>query len=408
MMKRLEGGVTAAKGFQAAGIYAGIKKNNKSDMAMVYSEVPCIAAGTFTTNLVKAAPVKWDQKVVKESDSAQAIVVNSGVANACTGEEGYQSCMDMAKKAGEVLSIPQDAVLVASTGVIGKQLPMDIILNGIEKLKDALGDKLSDGTAAAEAIMTTDTISKQTAFEFEIGGKKVVLGGMCKGSGMIHPNMATMLCFITTDIAIEKSLLQVALSEVVKDTFNMISVDGDTSTNDSVLLLANGRAENELIREKGNEYEVFKEVLNKVMTSLSKKIAGDGEGATALLEVKVVNAKTKEQAIVLSKSVITSNLTKAAIFGHDANWGRILCAMGYSGAEFQPDKTDIYFESAAGCLQVVKNGMATDYSEGYATKILSEAEVFVIVDIKEGEEMAIAWGCDLTYDYVKINADYRS
>ena len=407
-MKRLEGGVTAAKGFQAAGIYAGIKKNNKSDMAMVYSEVPCIAAGTFTTNLVKAAPVKWDQKVVKESDSAQAIVVNSGVANACTGEEGYQSCMDMAKKAGEVLSIPQDAVLVASTGVIGKQLPMDIILNGIEKLKDALGDKLSDGTAAAEAIMTTDTISKQTAFEFEIGGKKVVLGGMCKGSGMIHPNMATMLCFITTDIAIEKSLLQEALSEVVKDTFNMISVDGDTSTNDSVLLLANGRAENELIREKGNEYEVFKEVLNKVMTSLSKKIAGDGEGATALLEVKVVNAKTKEQAIVLSKSVITSNLTKAAIFGHDANWGRILCAMGYSGAEFQPDKTDIYFESEAGCLQVVKNGMATDYSEGYATKILSEAEVFVIVDIKEGEEMAIAWGCDLTYDYVKINADYRS
>ncbi len=408
MMKRLEGGVTAAKGFQAAGIYAGIKKNNKSDMAMVYSEVPCIAAGTFTTNLVKAAPVKWDQKVVRESDSAQAIVVNSGVANACTGEEGYQCCMDMAKKTGEVLSIPQDAVLVASTGVIGKQLPMEIILNGIEKLKGALGDSLSDGTAAAEAIMTTDTISKQTAFEFEIGGKKVILGGMCKGSGMIHPNMATMLCFITTDIAIEKSLLQEALSEVVRDTFNMISVDGDTSTNDSVLLLANGRAENELIREKGNEYETFKEVLNKVMTSLSKKIAGDGEGATALLEVKVVNAKTKEQAVTLSKSVITSNLTKAAIFGHDANWGRILCAMGYSGAEFQPDKTDIYFESAAGCLQVVKNGMATDYSEGYATKILSESEVFVIVDIKEGDEMATAWGCDLTYDYVKINADYRS
>lgn len=408
MMKRLEGGVTAAKGFQAAGIYAGIKKNNKSDMAMVYSEVPCIAAGTFTTNLVKAAPVKWDQKVVKESDNVQAIVVNSGVANACTGEEGYQSCMDMARRAGEVLSIPQDAVLVASTGVIGKQLPMDIILNGIEKLKDALGDRLSDGTAAAEAIMTTDTISKQTAFEFEIGGKKVVLGGMCKGSGMIHPNMATMLCFITTDIVIEKSLLQEALSEVVKDTFNMISVDGDTSTNDSVLLLANGRAENELIREKGNEYEIFKEVLNKVMTSLSKKIAGDGEGAMALLEVKVVNAKTKEQAVILSKSVITSNLTKAAIFGHDANWGRILCAMGYSGAEFQPDKTDIYFESAAGCLQVVKNGMATDYSEEYATRILSEAEVFVIVDIKEGEEIATAWGCDLTYDYVKINADYRS
>lgn len=407
-MERLEGGVTAAKGFKAAGIYAGIKKNNKKDMAMVYSEVPCMAAGTFTTNLVKAAPVKWDQKVVKEFEYAQAIVINSGVANACTGEEGYQSCIDMAKKTGEVLSISHESVLVASTGVIGKQLPMDTILSGIEDLKASLGESLFDGTLAAEAIMTTDTISKQTAFEFEIGGKTVVLGGMCKGSGMIHPNMATMLCFITTDIAIEKTLLQEALSEVVKDTFNMISVDGDTSTNDSVLLLANGMAENELIKEKGKEYETFKDVLNKVMTSLARKIAGDGEGASALLEAKVVNAKTKEQAVILSKAIITSNLTKAAIFGHDANWGRILCAMGYSGADFDPDKTDIYFQSAAGCLQIVKNGMATDYSEEYVTKILSESEVCAIADIKAGEEMATAWGCDLTYDYVKINADYRS
>ena len=407
-MKYIDGGVTAAKGFKAAGIYAGVKKNDKKDMAMVYSEVPCKVAGTFTTNLVKAAPVKWDQKVVKESAFAQAVVVNSGVANACTGQIGYQYCEDTAKKAGEVLGIPADAVLVASTGVIGKQLPMDVILKGVETLKDNLCSCTEAADLAAEAIMTTDTVPKKVAVEFEAGGRTVHMGGMCKGSGMIHPNMATMLCFITTDAAICKELLQEALSEDVQDTFNMVSVDGDTSTNDSVLLLANGMAGNAEITEKNEDYKAFQAALHEVMTVLCRKIAGDGEGATALLEMKVVNAGSKEQAKILAKSVITSSLTKAAVFGHDANWGRILCAMGYAGTAFNPEATDIYFESAAGKLKIVENGMATDYSEEFATKILSEKEVTIIADIKEGSAEATAWGCDLTYDYVKINGDYRS
>lgn len=406
-MKKIEGGVTASKGYKAAGIYAGIKKKKK-DMALIYSEVPCKVAGTFTTNLVKAAPVKWDQKIVKESDYAQAIVINSGVANACTGAVGYEYCMEMAAETGKTLNIPKEAVLVASTGVIGKQLPMDIICGGIPKLAKELGSTLEDGKQAAEAIMTTDTISKEIAYEFQIEGKTVTIGGMCKGSGMIHPNMATMLCFVTTDLSISKELLQEALSENVKDTFNMISVDGDTSTNDSVLLLANGKAENKEITKKGQEYYVFVEVLNEVMIALSKLIAGDGEGATALFEVEVIGAESKEQAVTLSKAIVTSNLTKAAIFGHDANWGRILCAMGYSGAEFDPDKTDIYFESKNGKVKIVENGMATDYSEEEATNILLAEEVRAVADIKMGNKSAIAWGCDLTLDYVRINADYRS
>ncbi len=407
-MKKIEGGVTAAQGFMATGVYAGIKKNNKKDMAMVYSTAPCKAAGTFTTNVVKAAPVKWDKKVVEESEFVQTVVVNSGVANACTGDEGYGYCMETAKEAGECLGIPQEAVLVASTGVIGKQLPMDTIKAGLPILKEALGDSLEAGTLAAEAIMTTDTVSKQVAFEFEVDGKRAIIGGMCKGSGMIHPNMATMLCFVTTDVAICKPLLTEALKEIVNDTFNMISVDGDTSTNDSVLLMANGLAGNNEIRTKSREYEAFYEALNAVMTELSKKIAGDGEGATALFEVKVVNADTKENAKILSKSVVTSSLTKSAIFGHDANWGRILCALGYSGVQFDPEKVDLYFESAAGKLKIVENGTSTGYSEEEATKILSEPEVTAIADMKMGDAQATAWGCDLTYDYVKINADYRS
>lgn len=406
-MKKIEGGVTAAKGFYATGIYAGIKKKKK-DMALIYSEVPCKGAGTFTTNLVKAAPVKWDQKVVKESDFIQAVVINSGVANACTGAVGYESCVNMAEETGKALNIPKEAVLVASTGVIGKQLPMDSISAGIPNLVKGLGATLEDGKLAAEAIMTTDTISKEVAYEFQIGDTTAVIGGMCKGSGMIHPNMATMLCFVTTDLSISKELLQEALSENVNDTFNMISVDGDTSTNDSVLLLANGKAENKEITTKNEEYSIFVEALNEVMVILSKLIAGDGEGATALFEVEVIGAATKEQAVILSKGIVTSNLTKAAIFGHDANWGRILCAMGYSGAEFNPDKTDIYFESENGKLKIVENGMATDYSEEEATKILLAPEVRAIADIKMGNKKATAWGCDLTLDYVRINADYRS
>ncbi len=404
----IEGGVTAAKGFKATGLNAGIKNNTKKDMAMVYSEVPCATAGTFTTNKVYAAPVRWDREVVYDSAYSQAIVVNSGVANACTGIEGYNNCKDMADAAAKLLAIPADSVIIASTGVIGKQLPMDIILNGIKDMPEKLGDKLSDGTLAAEAIMTTDTVSKQVAVTTVIGGKTVTVGGMCKGSGMIHPNMATMLGFITTDVAIEKPLLQKALSAIINDTFNMISVDGDTSTNDTVVVLANGMAENAVISTEDDDYKAFYEALLCVCTTLAKKIAGDGEGATCLFEVKVVGAASKEQAVTLSKSIVTSSLTKAAIFGHDANWGRILCAMGYSGADFDPEKVDIYFESEAGKLKIVEDGTATDYSEEKATEILSKNPVTAIADVKQGDFSATAWGCDLTFDYVKINADYRS
>lgn len=406
-MKQILGGVTAAKGFSAMGLKAGIKKDKK-DMAMIYSAVPCVAAGTFTTNQVKAAPVKWDQKMIYENDYAQAVVCNSGVANACTGEIGMKYCEEMAEATASALDIPKTSVLVASTGVIGKQLPMDKIVNGIGMLVPTLDSSIEGGHLAAEAIMTTDTVPKEIAFEFEIAGKKVTIGGMCKGSGMIHPNMCTMLGFITTDVNISKSMLYEALSNDIKDTFNMISVDGDTSTNDTVLLLANGLADNPQITEKNEDYYKFVEALHAVNEYLSKKIAGDGEGATALFEVKVINAESKEQAVTLAKSIVTSSLTKAAIYGHDANWGRILCAMGYSKAKFNPDIVDIYFESEAGKLKIVENGMATDYSEKVATKILSEPEVTAIADVKMGEFTATAWGCDLTHEYVSINADYRS
>ena len=403
-----EGGVTAAQGFQAAGIAAGIKKGGTKDMAMVYSEKPCVCAGTFTTNVVKAAPVKWDQKIVEESDYVQAVVCNSGIANACTGQEGYSYCQETAKAAGEALGISAEEVLVASTGVIWQQLPMAVLKEGVKKLAPMLLGTKEAGTLAAEAIMTTDTVKKEVAVEIELSGKKVTIGGMCKGSGMIHPNMCTMLSFVTTDVDIDKNLLKEALRESVQDSYNMISVDGDTSTNDTVLVLANAMAGNPKITEKNQDYEIFKKGLDYVNKTLAQKIAGDGEGATALFEVKITGAQTKEQAVTLSKSVITSNLTKAAIFGHDANWGRILCAMGYSGAQFDPEKVDLVFESRAGRIQIMKDGIGTDYSEEEATKILSEDKVTVIADIKMGEETATAWGCDLTYDYVKINADYRS
>lgn len=408
MNNNISGGVNAAKGFMANGLNAGIKNNVKKDMALVYSEKPCVAAGVFTTNKVKAAPVKWDYNVVHNSPYAQAVVINSGVANACTGEEGYGYCMDMAETVGNEMKLPKDAVLVASTGVIGRQLPMDIIKEGIKKLPKGLKPDEEAATLAAEAIMTTDTKSKQVAVNFEIDGKVVTVGGMCKGSGMIHPNMATMLCFITTDCMIKKDLLQKALSEIVNDTFNMISVDGDTSTNDSVLLLANGMAENKIIDTEDENYKKFYEALYYIMEELSKKIAGDGEGCTCLFEVRVLNALTKEDAKTMAKSVVCSSLTKAAIYGHDANWGRILCAMGYSGAEFDPELVDIYFESACGRLQIVKDGRADDYSEEEATKILSEEHVIAICDCKQGTFNATAYGCDLTHEYVNINADYRS
>ena len=407
-MKKIEGGITAAKGFQAAGGAAGIKKQGVKDMALVYSEVPCVAAGTFTTNIVKAAPVKWDQEIVYNHPTAQAIVCNSGIANACTGEEGYGYCRKTAEAASAALSIPEDSVLVASTGVIGKQIPIDKIAAGVEMLKPQLAATREAAATAAQAIMTTDTEPKEVAVQIEIGGKTVTIGSMCKGSGMIHPNMCTMLSFVTTDAAISQELLLEALKADVEDTYNMISVDGDTSTNDTCLLLANGMAENTKITEKNADYETFTKALRFVNETLAKQMAGDGEGATALFEVKVIGAETKEQAKILSKSVITSSLTKAAIYGHDANWGRILCAMGYSGAQFDPEKVDLFFESAAGKMQIIKDGVAVDYSEEEATKILSEPAVTAIADIKMGAAQATAWGCDLTYDYVKINADYRS
>lgn len=407
-MKQIEGGVTAAKGFEAAATAAAIKYKDRTDMALIYSTVPCHAAGTFTTNIVKAAPVKWDMEVVKHSEYAQAVVVNSGIANACTGAEGYGYCLETAEAAAEALGIAKEAVLVGSTGVIGMQLPMDRIRAGVKKLAETKDSTLEKGTEAAKAIMTTDTVKKEIAVQFSIGGKEVTLGGMCKGSGMIHPNMCTMLSFVTTDAAISKEMLQKALSADIKDTYNMISVDGDTSTNDTVLLLANGQAGNPEITEENEDYHTFLSALNYVNTFLARKMAGDGEGATALFTVKVIHAESKEQAVTLSKSVITSSLTKAAIYGHDANWGRILCAMGYSGAQFDPEKVDLTFESAAGSMKIIENGVALDYSEDEATKILSEEEVIVIADVKMGDAEATAWGCDLTYDYVKINADYRS
>lgn len=338
----------------------------------------------------------------------QAVVINSGIANACTGKEGFDACEATAKAVEKELGVPFENVAVASTGVIGMQLPVEKLVNGVAAMSKNLNDSKEAGTAAAKAIMTTDTIHKEVAVTFEIAGKTVTLGGMSKGSGMIHPNMCTMLGFLTTDLAIEKSLLQEALSEVVKDTFNMITVDGDTSTNDTLLIMANGLAENTKITEKGTEYETFVGALAFVCEYLAKKMAGDGEGASKLFEAKVVNAKSKDDARTLSRAIVASNLSKAAIYGCDANFGRFLCAMGYSGAQFDQNDVELFFESKEGRLQVFDKGTPIAFDEELAAKILGAEEVTIFVDMHEGSEEATAWGCDLTYDYVKINADYRS
>ncbi|MCR4908207.1 MAG: bifunctional glutamate N-acetyltransferase/amino-acid acetyltransferase ArgJ [Lachnospiraceae bacterium] len=407
-MKVFEGGVTAAKGFKAAGVPAGIKYQNRKDMALLVSTVPAKAAGTFTSNVVKAAPVLWDREIVEGSGMARAIVVNSGIANACTGEEGKRICEETAEAAAGLLKLSGKEVLVASTGVIGMQIDIERIREGLKLLAGALGDTPEKGTEAAEAIMTTDTKSKQAAVTLEIGGKSVTIGGMCKGSGMIHPNMCTMLAFVTTDCDISPGLLKKAARESIEDTFNMISVDGDTSTNDTFLILANGEAKNPVITEENDDYRMFLNALRLVNETLAKKMAGDGEGATALVESRVTGAASKADARALAKSVITSSLTKAAIFGHDANWGRILCALGYAGVDFDPDALELWIESEAGKLLLFEKGRAADYSEEEAGKILSSREVKIISVLHEGEAEATAWGCDLTYDYVKINADYRS
>ena len=390
-MKIINAGVTAPKGFKCAGLRAGVKpgKTNK-DMAMIVSEVPAKIAGTFTKNIVKAAPVLWGKKIVEEQEAVRAVVINTGIANACTGAQGYENVVTEAKEVAKLLDIKPEEVVVGSTGVIGQQLPMDVIKEGIKKLVPELKADRQSEEDASWAILTTDTKPKEAAVEVEINGKTVTIAGMCKGSGMIHPNMGTMLGFITTDAAIDKALLLELQRELIEDTFNMVSVDGDTSTNDTVFVFANGMAENKEITEKDADYEAFREGLLYVNQSLAKQIAGDGEGCTRLFEVHVAGADSKENAKILSKSVVTSSLTKAAIYGKDANWGRI------------------FLKSADGVIEIVKDGIATDYSEDEATKVLSADAVTVDIDVHNGVFEATAWGCDLTHDYVTINADYRS
>ena len=403
-----DGGVTEPQGFQAAGISAGIKKKDRKDMAMIYSVKPCVLAGTFTQNLVKASPVVWDQNIVKMYRSAQACVMNSGIANACTGLKGNEYCVTTADAAAAALGLDRKQVLLASTGVIGAQLPIDKISAGAKALAGALSDTRQAAIDAMEAIMTTDTKRKEIAASFELGGRKVTIGGMSKGSGMIHPNMCTMLCFLTTDAAISAEMAQKALSSCVEDSFNMISVDGDQSTNDTCLLLGNGLARNPEITQEGEDYETFRQALEMVTKNLARRMAADGEGAHALFEVKVTGASEKKQAVKIAKSVIGSNLVKAAIAGHDANWGRIICAMGYSGAQFDPQKVNLTFESSAGSVMIARDSVSTGYSEEQATEILSQDEITAIIDLQEGSTEATAWGCDLTHEYVSINADYRS
>lgn len=407
-MRIINGGVASAKGFETSSVEANIKYKNRKDMSLIYSQAPCKMAGTFTKNVVKASCVLWDKELNESGTDIHAVVINSGIANACTGKQGYDYCMQTAEAVAKVLPVKYHEVLVASTGVIGMQLPIDKITNGVNALASSKEHSLEASVQSAKAIMTTDTKPKHIAVEVEIGGKLVTIGGMCKGSGMIHPNMCTMLSFITTDVAISKELLQEALSTDILDTYNMISVDGDTSTNDTVLLLANGLAENPTITEKNQDYYTFLEALHYINEEFAKKIAGDGEGATALVQAKVVNAKSKEDARTIAKSIICSSLTKCAIFGHDANWGRILCAMGYSGVQFDPNRVEVSIADDVKTILIFKDGSAVDYSEAEATEVLSKPVVNIVTDIKMGESSAIAYGCDLSYDYVKINADYRS
>ncbi|MCR5672758.1 MAG: bifunctional glutamate N-acetyltransferase/amino-acid acetyltransferase ArgJ [Lachnospiraceae bacterium] len=407
-MEVIDGGVTAAKGFMAAGVAAGIKYTDRKDVALVYSKEPAKVAGMFTSNVVKAAPVKYDMKIVETSPYVQAIVANSGIANAATGEQGMNVCRDSAKAVADALDIPENAVLVASTGVIGNQIPIDKIKAGAAQAAKELSDTRQSAADAEAAIMTTDTVPKEIAVSVTIGGKKVTIGGMSKGSGMIHPNMCTMLAFICTDCAISKEMLDKAAKCDIPDTFNMITVDGDTSTNDTYLILANGCAENPVIDCEGDDLDAFMEALHYVNEYLAKHMAKDGEGATALFEVTVKNASSKEDAKTLARSVAGSSLCKAAIFGHDSNFGRFLCALGYSGADFDPDKVGLAYRSKKGSICVFENGLKTDYDEEEAGAILSEDEVTVLIDMNDGSATATAWGCDLSYDYVKINADYRS
>lgn len=400
-LEYVSGGITAAAGFLAGSAFAGIKKKDKRDIAVIYSNVPAAAAGVFTLNKVKAAPVLVTMDRIA-GGKARAVVVNSGNANACNGQQGMRDALSMAAEAANTLGIPEETVLVSSTGVIGGKMPMDRVLPGV---RAAAGQISPDGgPLAAQAIMTTDTYPKEAAVRLELGGKLVTVGGMAKGSGMIHPNMATLLCFITTDAAVSPACLKQALKYAVDRSFNMVTVDGDTSTNDMAVIMANGMAGNKEIEEEGPDYDMFRDALTRVCTMLAVDIARDGEGATKLIEVEVRNAATEEDACLAARAVAGSTLFKAAVFGRDANWGRVLCAAGYSGANFDPGRVDIFL----GDEQVAKDGGSLEFSEERALEILRKDTVKITLDFKAGQFSATAWGCDLTYDYVKINADYRT
>jgi len=394
------GGISSPLGFTASGAIGAIKYERK-DVALVYSDREASAAGVFTTNVVKAAPVLLTMEHLKDG-TARAVVANSGNANACVGPQGLEDARAMANEAAQLLGLPAEQVLVASTGVIGQSLPMERVLSGVRLAVAGLSRE--GGYDAATAIMTTDTVAKEAAVTLELGGVQATIGGMAKGSGMIHPNMATMLCFVTTDAAIDPGLLQQALTTAVERTFNMITVDGDTSTNDMVLVLANGAAGNLLISAEDVDYAAFAEALEAVCRKLAVAVAADGEGATRLLEVRVQGAATQQDARLVARAVASSSLVKAAVFGKDANWGRIICAAGYSGATFNPDAVDIY----VGDIQVAKNGGALPFSEERATELLSGTRAVFTIDLHNGVNDAVAWGCDLTYDYVKINGSYRT
>ncbi|MBQ2995457.1 MAG: bifunctional glutamate N-acetyltransferase/amino-acid acetyltransferase ArgJ [Peptococcaceae bacterium] len=402
MMQILENGsVTSPRGFTAAAVAAEIKYTGRTDLAVVYSKVPAQAAAVYTLNRFKAAPLRVTEENISNG-MAQAIVVNSGIANAGMGAEGMRLAREMSDCAAEALGIAKDDVIVASTGVIGMPLPMDKVKAGIEKASKALYP--DGGHDAARAIMTTDTVCKEMAVQLRIDGKLVTIGAMAKGSGMIHPNMATMLGFITTDVNIDNKALQAAFKANIDDSFNMVSVDGDTSTNDMVVILANGQAGNAVLTEESPDFPAFKEALRDICIAMAQKIAGDGEGATKLVECTVTGAATKEDARLAAKAIIASSLVKTAIYGNDANWGRIACAAGYSGAQFDPDKVNIFI----GDVQVAQNGMGLEFDEAKATETLKQKKVNILVKFNIGTEEATAWGCDLTYDYVSINADYRS
>jgi len=407
MFNIIEGGVCAPKGFSANGIHCGIRKNRtKRDIALIVSDAPCSAAATYTTNLVKGAPLTVTKNNIANG-YAQAVICNSGNANTCNAN-GIEVAEKMCQLVSEYTDVKAEDVIVASTGVIGQPLDLEPIENGMEELAKGLGSDAEHGDYASEAILTTDLVKKEIAVSFNLGGKECKIAGIAKGSGMIHPNMATMLVFITTDAAISPEMLQKALSTDIKNTFNMVSVDGDTSTNDMVSVMANGLAGNAMIEAEGEDFEIFAKALNTVTIYLCKMIAGDGEGATKLLECSVSGAKDEKCAKTVAKSVICSSLLKAAMFGADANWGRVLCAIGYSGADVDVNKIDVAFASKEGTITVCKNGAGVDFSEEIAKKILLEKEINIIIELNDGDASATAWGCDLTYDYVKINGDYRT